>query len=70
MAHFEAKDYPGSCQQCGAIVCMRVSKNGVWGKFDLDMDLDPTRKPHRCHVAEVKRKQRELFLSKSNSPNN
>lgn len=46
---------PCHCLQCGMLICIAPSRNGVQCKYDLDDKSNPTFTPHKCPGAEIKK---------------
>lgn len=56
---------PANCRECGVLVCIAPSRNGIQCKFDLDDNSNPTLTPHICAVATAKRLAREQILGEN-----
>lgn len=44
------------------LICRAPSKRGMWCQYDLDDKSNPTFNPHKCPVAEAKKKARIILL--------
>lgn len=49
------KAIPAFCRDCGMLICIAPSKNGVQCKYDVDDKSNPTFVPHKCPSVKLKK---------------